>query len=64
MTRRYANLWNSMIKRRHDDNNGTFYVYMENITYLVAHTLHISTKMVEKYKEITHFKACMHHMYV
>jgi hypothetical protein len=64
LARRYANLWHTMIKRRQNDTNATFYVYLENITHLVAHTSCISTETVETYKDITHFKVGMHHMYV
>jgi hypothetical protein len=42
MAGRYANLWHSMIKRRQNDNNATFYVYLENITYQVTNTPHIN----------------------
>jgi hypothetical protein len=62
MASRYANLWNTMIKRRKHDTNATFYVYLENIMNIVAHTLCISTEMVETYKDIASFKAEMHHM--
>jgi hypothetical protein len=60
----YDNLWNTMIKRRQKNTNATFYVYLENITHLISHTSCISTETVETYKEITRFKADMHHMYV
>jgi hypothetical protein len=64
MVERYATLWNTTIKRKQHDTNGTFYVYLENIRHLVARTPHISAERVETYKDITHFKEDMHHMYV
>jgi hypothetical protein len=50
---RYANLWHTTIKRRQNDSNATFFVYLENITYLVGHTPCISTEIVATYKDIT-----------
>jgi hypothetical protein len=52
MAVRYANLWNTPNKRIQHYNNVTFFVYLENIRYLVEHTLCISTETVEKYKDI------------
>jgi hypothetical protein len=39
--------------------NATFFVYLENIMHLVAHTPHISTEMVATYKDMCGLKqAC------
>jgi hypothetical protein len=48
----YANLWHTTNKRRKHDNNVTFFVYFDNIRYLIEHTPCISAEIVETYKDI------------
>jgi hypothetical protein len=44
LARRYVNLWHMTIEKRQNDSNTKFYVYLENITHLVAHSPCISAE--------------------
>jgi hypothetical protein len=49
---RYSNLWHRIIKRRHNDNNATFYTYLQLISTIVETTPHILEEVVVAYKDV------------
>jgi hypothetical protein len=64
MVVQYANLWHMQNKRRQQDNSVTFFVYFDNIMYIIKHTPNITTETVETYKDIALFRTGMYHMYM
>jgi hypothetical protein len=45
----YVNLWQSTNKRRHHDNNVTFFIYYDLIKNIIKKTPRITTNIVETY---------------